>query len=144
MTVQVNLCQTWSETPKMFFFALQLMCKNMRFSTDIIPLSSGNSKSTTKYLKIEPPRGKTNNVVSEQVQHKPACTSTEKSQKLEISDLSRENFTIRVAKTKALISFAVTVKLICVFVFAYADCWFSNEVAHLFIVILAWAIWFKS
>ena len=28
--------------------------------------------------------------------------------------------TIRVAKTKALISFAVTTKLICVFVFAYA------------------------
>ena len=27
----------------------------------------------------EPPRGKTNNVVSEQVPHKPACTSTEKS-----------------------------------------------------------------
>ena len=28
---------------------------------------------------IEPPRGETNNVVSEQVQHKPTCTSTEKS-----------------------------------------------------------------
>ena len=26
----------------------------------------------------EPPRGKTNNVVSEQVQHKPTCTSIEK------------------------------------------------------------------
>ena len=37
----------------------------------------------------EPPRGKTNNVVSEQVRHKQICTSTEKSQKLEISDLSR-------------------------------------------------------
>ena len=30
--------------------------------------------------------------------------------------------TIYVAKTKALISFAVTAKLICVFVFAYAKC----------------------
>ena len=39
--------------------------------------------------------------------------------------------TIRVAKTKALISFAVSAKLICIFVFAYADCWFSHEVAHL-------------
>ena len=28
---------------------------------------------------FEPPRGKTNNVVSEQVRHKPTCTSTEKS-----------------------------------------------------------------
>ena len=36
------------------------------------------------------------------------------------------------AKTKALISFAVTAKLICIFVFAYADCWFSHEAAHLF------------
>ena len=27
----------------------------------------------------EPPRGKTNNVVSEQVRHKPTCTSREKS-----------------------------------------------------------------
>ena len=35
-----------------------------------------------------------------------------------------------VAKTKALISFAVTVKLICVFVFAYAKRWFSHVVAH--------------
>ena len=30
-------------------------------------------------VKSEPPRGKTNNVVSEQVRHKPACTSTEMS-----------------------------------------------------------------
>ena len=39
---------------------------------------------------------------------------------------------IHVAKTKALISFAVTAKLICVFVFAYADCWCSHEAAHLY------------
>ena len=40
--------------------------------------------------------------------------------------------TIRVAKTEALISFAVTVKLICAFVFAYAKCWFSHHLAHIF------------
>ena len=34
-------------------------------------------------------------------------------------------------KTKALISFAVTAKLICVFVFAYADCWFFHVAAQL-------------
>ena len=39
--------------------------------------------------------------------------------------------TIRVVKTKALISFAVTAKLICVFVFAYANCWFSHEAAQM-------------
>ena len=31
----------------------------------------------------------------------------------------------------ALISFAVTGKLICVFVFPYAKCWFSHNAAHL-------------
>ena len=39
--------------------------------------------------------------------------------------------TIRVAITKALISFAVTAKLICVFVFAYAKSRFSHGAAHI-------------
>ena len=38
--------------------------------------------------------------------------------------------TIREARTKALISCAVTAQLICAFVFAYADCWFYDTVAH--------------
>ena len=37
--------------------------------------------------------------------------------------------TFYVAKTKALISFAVTAKLICVFVFAYAKSRFSHDAA---------------
>ena len=50
--------------------------------------------------------------------------------------------TIRVAKTKALISFAVTAKLICVFVFAYAKSRFSHDAAHIadFVYILKSAI----
>ena len=36
-----------------------------------------------------------------------------------------------VAKTRMLISSAVTAKLICVFVFAYANCWFSHAVAQM-------------
>ena len=43
----------------------------------------------------------------------------------------KKDCTIRSAKTKALISFAVTAKLICAFVFAHADCWFSHAVAQL-------------
>ena len=39
--------------------------------------------------------------------------------------------TIRVAKTKALISFTVTAKLIYVFVFAYAKSRFTHNAAHL-------------
>ena len=35
------------------------------------------------------------------------------------------------AKTKALISFAVAAKLICVFVFAYAKSRFSHDEAHI-------------
>ena len=39
--------------------------------------------------------------------------------------------TIQIAKTKALISFTVTAKLIFVFVFAYANCWFSHARAQI-------------
>ena len=34
------------------------------------------------------------------------------------------------SENKGVISFAVTAKLICTFVFAYADCWFSHGAAH--------------
>ena len=43
----------------------------------------------------------------------------------------KRNCTICVAKTKAVISFTVTVKLVCAFIFAYANCWFSHAAAHL-------------
>ena len=39
--------------------------------------------------------------------------------------------TIYGAKAKALISHAVTVKLICAFVFAYAKSRFSHDAAHI-------------
>ena len=42
----------------------------------------------------------------------------------------KRDCTILVAKTKTLISFAVTAKLICVFVFAYAKIRFSHVAAH--------------
>ena len=38
------------------------------------------------------------------------------------------------AKTKVLISCAVPAQLICVFVFAYANCWFSHAKAHLLLI----------
>ena len=43
----------------------------------------------------------------------------------------KKDCTISIAKTKALISFAVTAKLVCTFVFAYADCWFSHAQAQI-------------
>ena len=42
--------------------------------------------------------------------------------------------TIRVAKTKTLISFAVTAKLICVFVFAYTKSRFSHKETQIIVV----------
>ena len=44
----------------------------------------------------EPPRGKTNNVVSEQVRHKPGCTVTDAGWKLEISVLRRRGTVLSV------------------------------------------------
>ena len=38
-----------------------------------------------------------------------------------------------VAKTNALISFAITAKLICVFVFAYAKSRFSHDAAQYYV-----------
>ena len=38
------------------------------------------------------------------------------------------------AKAKALISCAVTAQLICVFVFAYANRWFSDAKAHMLLI----------
>ena len=37
-------------------------------------------------------------------------------------------------ENKGVICFAVTAKRICAFVFAYADCWFSHEAAHMIVV----------
>ena len=70
-------------------------------------------------------------MVSDQVRHKPGCTTTEDGKRLEISDLGSRGIvlSIYIAKTKALISFAVTAKLICVFVFAYVEGCFSHDEA---------------
>ena len=38
------------------------------------------------------------------------------------------------SEIKALISFTVTAKLICAFVFAYANCWFSHAAADIFCI----------
>ena len=41
---------------------------------------------------------------------------------------------MRVAKTKALISCAITAQLFCVFVFAYAKSWFSHNEAKFSVI----------
>ena len=58
--------------------------------------------------------------VSDQVSHKPACAATEDGWKLDFGFKDKRDCTICVAKTEALISFAVTAKLICPFVFVFA------------------------
>ena len=44
----------------------------------------------------EPSHGKTNNVVSEQVRHKPDCKSTEDGQRLKILDLESRGIVLTV------------------------------------------------
>ena len=61
------------------------------------------------------------NAVFEQVRDKPACTSTVDGKILKVEEMY-----FLIEKTKALISFAVTAKLICAFVSAYAKCWVSH------------------
>ena len=76
------------------------------------------------WLKYEHVHEKTNNLGSDQVQLKSGCTVTEDGLRLEIFRFrQKRNCTIRVAKTKALISFIVT--------FAYADCGFSHAAAQI-------------
>ena len=70
--------------------------------------------------------------VSDQVLQKPCCAAKEDGWKLENFGLRKKRkYTINVAKTKALISCAVNVQLICVFVFAYAKSKFSHDAAYI-------------
>ena len=57
--------------------------------------------------------------------------SQKKSRSLDFGFKKKINCTIRVAKTKVLISFAVTEMLICAFVFAQAKIRFSHDAAHI-------------
>ena len=68
--------------------------------------------------------------VSEQVRHNQAVQLQKMVRVLEFR--KKRDRTYRVAKTKALISFAVTTKLICAFIFAYIK-WYANFMlmAHL-------------
>ena len=50
-----------------------------QFDTSAADMSAAGFRILAFPASGEPPRGKTNNVVSEQVRHKPVCTSTEKS-----------------------------------------------------------------
>ena len=57
--------------------------------------------------------------------------SQKQARSLNIQFKKKKDCAIHAAKTKALTSCAVTAQLICGFVFAYANCWFSHVVAQL-------------
>ena len=61
--------------------------------------------------------------------------SQKQARSLQFLIYEEEGCTIRVAKTKALISCAVTAQLICGFVFAYANCLCSYAVAQMFLIL---------
>ena len=81
---------------------------------------------------IEPPHEKTSNIVSEQARCKQATQAQKMARRLKLWILEVKGCNICVAKTKALISFAVTAKLICAFGFAYTDYLF-HEAAQLLV-----------
>ena len=72
--------------------------------------------------------------VSNQVRYKPDCATIIKGgEKLEnVRFRKNRDCTIYVAKTKTVISYAVTAQLICVFVFAYAKSRLSHDAVHMF------------
>ena len=76
VAVQAGSCRTCSENHIVGFPTRRLIW-SVTIATMFLPVLSAHFFH--HLLKNEPPRGKTNNVVSEQVRHKPACTSTEKS-----------------------------------------------------------------
>ena len=79
-------------------------------------------------MTFEPVFEKTNNLDSDQVRHKPTCSVIEDGLKLEILDLDSKGIVLSLKRNKG--ADQLTPKLICVFVFAYADCWFSHAAAH--------------
>ena len=70
--------------------------------------------------------------VSDQVPHKPGLYNhTRWLEAWNFGYRKKRDCSIGVAKTKALISFGLTGKLICVFVFAYANIRFSHNEAQI-------------
>ena len=57
--------------------------------------------------------------------------SQEKARSFKFGFMKKRDCTICVAKTKALISFAVTEQMICDCIRIYANCWFSYAAAHI-------------
>ena len=78
----------------------------------------------------EPCHEKTNVLVSDQVRHKPGRTAIEDGLRLE-TDLESRSYYICSENKGADQLRAVTAKLICVFVFAYAKRWFSHDAAQI-------------
>ena len=115
MLVQAGLCRTWSETTLLVF-------------------PRGGSYVQLCTVLIEPVHGKTNNLGFRPGLTKiRLCSHRRLLETANFGFRKKRNCTIHVAKTKALISFAVTAKLICAFVFAYADCWFSHGAAQFYV-----------
>ena len=74
---------------------------------------------------------KKNYVVSEQVRHKQELHKHKRwLVARNFGFKKKSNCTIHIAKTKAMISFAVTAKLICIFVFAYAGCFLMRRLHY--------------
>ena len=70
-------CEGCIDLVKLLDTFLEKNASRDEINSTIYKLCDLLSASERLLVRFEPPRGKTNNVVSEQVGHKPACTATE-------------------------------------------------------------------
>ena len=73
--------------------------------------------------------------ISNKVRHKPACTVAEEGSRPEVLDLESRRIVLSMKPKKALISIAVTAKLICTFVFTKAKIRFSHGAAQMMLIV---------
>ena len=129
MAVQPGLCQTLSKSTLLVFSR----CSSNQ-TVDVQGLVVQTVISLTMLLRCQPLKYISHNV------RKPTmwiltqtrlCSHRIWLETWNLGLRKKRDCTIPVAKTKTLISLAVTAKLICVFVFAYAKHWFSHDTAHM-------------
>ena len=88
--------------PSILLHAITIICNIAFIKQEQRPRNNCAHNQTCK-----PSHGKTNNVVSEQVCHKPGCTRTEDRYRLEILDLGSRGIALSMQRKQRLISFAV-------------------------------------
>ena len=123
MAVQVGLCQTWSETPKTGFLASRLILSLKMPVSIVVNKIKLLRLAETSSCFCESPRENTCLRC-----FRPGTTKTDlysHGKMLEVCWILEERLYYLCSENKG------AAKLICVFVFANANCWFSRAPAHI-------------